>query len=200
MPLDLSTLIQYLDAVSAVAVIFGVVFVVFQLRQNAKLIEASNKQLETSNRQVEASNQQNRQQVILSTIDRFTDETFIRKRKRAPEIIKKYEAKGWSEFAGSDEDYELGGFLALFETLGFLAKKGIVDVKEIQEGMGFLVIIEWAAMEPAIEHYRKVWKRDDVYMNFKWLHDSVKKVMEKEGIDTSIPPLYATRKDLPNKN
>jgi hypothetical protein len=66
MSFDISTLVQYLDAVSAAAVIAGAVFVVLQLRQNARLIEASNKQLETANRQVEASKQQNRQQAILS--------------------------------------------------------------------------------------------------------------------------------------
>jgi hypothetical protein len=75
-----------------IAVTVGVVFLVFQLRQDAKLIEASNRQIETSNRQVEANIQQNKQQVVLSTIDRFTDEAFSRKRKKVRDIIRKHEA------------------------------------------------------------------------------------------------------------
>jgi hypothetical protein len=128
MSIALSTIIQYLDAVSALAVTLGVFFVIFQLRQNAKLIEPSNKQIETSNRQVEANLQQNLQTVILSTVDRFTDESFIRKRKKVRDIIKRYQANGWKEFLESENDYEVRGFLGLYEATGFLAKAGIINV------------------------------------------------------------------------
>jgi hypothetical protein len=39
MSVDLSTLINFLSAISSIAVILGAIFVVFQLRQNAKLIQ-----------------------------------------------------------------------------------------------------------------------------------------------------------------
>jgi len=42
-PLDLSGLIQVLSAISSIAVILGVVFIVIQLRQNAKLIDLNAK-------------------------------------------------------------------------------------------------------------------------------------------------------------
>lgn len=98
MTFDIAVLVQDLDAVSAVAVIAGVVFVVFRLRQNAKLIEASNKQIETANRQVEASIQQNRQQMILSTVDRFTDGSFNQQRKSVRDIVKKHGKKNWEGY------------------------------------------------------------------------------------------------------
>jgi len=185
---DLSPLVQDLDALSAVAVIAGVIFVVFQLRQNAKLIEASNRQIETANRQVEASIQQNRQQVILSTVDRFTDDSFNLKRKKVREIIKKYQAKNWEGFLVSEDDYEVRGFISNFESTGYLARGKIVDAKMMQEAMGYLVIYDWTALQPAVEHYRKMWKRE-VYTNFKWLYDAVMKGMEQDGIDMSTIPL-----------
>ena len=67
--LDLSGIIQVLSAVSSLAVIAGVVFVVFQLRQNRKLIEASNRQLEDLEQTGGGPRPQNRQQVLLNLAD-----------------------------------------------------------------------------------------------------------------------------------
>lgn len=136
MSIDVQTVIQYLDAVSAIAVTLGVFFVVFQLRQNGRLIEASNRQNETTNRQVEANLQQNKQHVILSTIDWFIDESFVRKRKTMREIVRRYQANGWKEFLESDDDYEIRSFVGLYDSTGYLAKNGIGDVAMIADGMG----------------------------------------------------------------
>jgi len=184
LPLDLTTLIQYLSALSSLAVTLGVIFVVFQLRQNAKLIEGSNRQIETANRQVEASIQQNRQQVILSTVDRFTDESFIHKRKKVRDIVKKYEANGWKDFLESEDDYEVKGFLGLYESTAFLARIEIVDVKLLVQGMGYLVVNDWIAIQPVLDYYRTTWQRE-TNPNFHWLYDSVKKEMESSEMNPS---------------
>ena len=192
MPIDLTTVIQYLNAVSAVAVTLGVFFVIFQLRQNARLIESSNKQIETANRQVEANLQQNQLQVILSTIDRFTDETFLRKRKKVRDIIRKHQENSWQNFSESEDDYEVRGFLGLYDSTGYLAKNRIVDIPMIAEGMGYLIIFDWEATEPAMEYYRSIWKRH-TYSNFKWLKDQVKQVLEKNNANVE------TNSDSPSK-
>jgi hypothetical protein len=184
---DISLLVQDLDALSALAVIAGVIFVIFQLRQNAKLIEASDRQIDTANRQVEASIQQNRQQVILSVVDRFTNDAFNVKRKKVREIAKKYEANNWEGYLESADDYDVRGFIAHYESTGYLARIKIVDAKMMQEAMGFGIIYDWVALEPVVEYYRKAWKRA-AYANFEWLKDAVKKGMERDGIDTSTGP------------
>ena len=122
--------------------------------------------------------------MILSTIDRFTDESFIRKRKKVRDIIKRYQANGWKEFLESDDDYEVRGFLGLYEATGFLAKAGIANVEMLAEGMGVLLISDWVAVQPAIEHYRAMWKRES-NPNFRWLAGTVKGTMEKAGIDVT---------------
>jgi hypothetical protein len=178
--IDLPTVIQYLNAVSAIAVTLGVFFVVFQLRQNARLIEASNKQIEVSNKQVEANLRQVRQEVILSIVERFTEDSFILKRKRIRDIVRKRAENGWKDFLESDDDYEVRGFLGLYDSTGYLAKNGIADVKMIADGMGFLVVYDWEAMEPVIKYYFSVWQRDS-HTNFRWLRDEVKKSMDQSG-------------------
>jgi len=96
-----------LTLLAAIATIAWAIFVVFQLRQNAKLIEGSNRQVETSNRQVEASIQQNRQQVIFSIVDRFTDESINLMRKKVREIIKEYQDNNWEGFSETDDHYHV---------------------------------------------------------------------------------------------
>ena len=191
MTFDLSVLVQELDALSAFAVIAGVIFVAFQLRQNAKLISASDQQIEMANRQVEASILQNRQQVILYTVDRFTDDAFNAKRTRAYEIVKNYRENNWIGYLESPDDYEVRGFIAHFESTGYLAKIGIVDVRMMQEAMG-VVVYDWAALDPAVKYYRETWKRQ-AYVNFEWLKDEVKKAMEHPGQDGRTAPSEVER-------
>lgn len=181
MVVDLSTVIQYLDAVSAIAVTLGVFFVIFQLRQNAKLIEASNKQIEVANKQVEASLQQSKQDVILTMIEQFTDDSFIRKRKRIRDVVRRYSENGWKDYMESDDDFEVRGFLGLYDSAGYLAKNGIADVRMLADGMGFLVKYDWEALEPVINYYVSIWKNDS-HTNFRWLHDAVEKIMDENNI------------------
>ena len=180
MALDITAVVQFLNAICALAVIAGVVFVVFQLRQNARLIEASYKQNETATKQVEASMQQNKLQVILSTMERFSNEEFDRKRKKVRDTVKKYQDKDWTEYSESEDDYLVRGFIALYDTTAYLGKMGIVEVKLIQEGMGLLVMNDWDALKSAVDHYRAVWNTKNAYANFQWLNDSVRELMKKE--------------------
>jgi hypothetical protein len=171
--LDLSGLIQVLSAISSLAVIAGVVFVVFQLRQNAKLIEASNRQLELSNRQVEASIQQNRQQVLLSLVDHFTDDTYNFRRRTVREIMRKYSGNGWKDYLESNDDFEVRALLNQYESTGFLAKSGAVDVETLREGLGLVIEYDWDVLQPAIAYYGQLFKHS-AFPNFEWLAAALK--------------------------
>ena len=82
--LDLSSITNFLSAIGSVAVIAGAIFVVFQLRQNAKLIEATM--------------HQNRSNIAFALLEKITDESFAVRRKKMHDIIKNYKAR------------QLGGF------------------------------------------------------------------------------------------
>jgi hypothetical protein len=183
--LDLSELIQVLSAMSSLAVIAGVVFVVFQLRQNAKLIEASNRQLEISNRQVEASIQQNRQQVLLSLVDRYTTDAYNFRRRTVREIIRKYSGSGWKDYLESNDDFEVRALLNQYESTGFLAKSGIVDVKTLREGLGLVIEYDWNVLQPAVVYYGDIFKRA-AFPNFEWLATALKEA-ELRAADIAGP-------------
>lgn len=159
------------------------IFVVFQLRQNARLIEASNRQIETANRQVETSIQQNKQQAILSTIERFTEESFNLRRRKVRESIRKNQENEWKTFPESEDDYMIRGFLSLYETTAYLVKAEFADVKTVAEGMGSLIEADWLALKPAVDYYRRTWKKVDAYRNFEELEKSVRSQVT-HGADT----------------
>ncbi|HEX9612751.1 MAG TPA: hypothetical protein VGA05_03970, partial [Candidatus Bathyarchaeia archaeon] len=64
---DLSFLVNDLSAISSVAIILGAVFVVFQLRQNARLIRTANFETKAN--------------ISFSVLEKLTEESFARRRK-----------------------------------------------------------------------------------------------------------------------
>ena len=73
---DLSFLVSDLSAISSLAVILGAVFVIFQLRQNARLIKAANFETKAN--------------MSFSVLEIITEESFARRRKNIHDAIKKY--------------------------------------------------------------------------------------------------------------
>jgi len=65
--IDLSWALPILGAISSIAVIAGAVFIVFQLRQNARLIQATIKE--------------NRTNSSISLLEKLTEDSFARRRK-----------------------------------------------------------------------------------------------------------------------
>ena len=66
MAVDFSQVALTLSAVSSVAVVAGAVFVVFQLRQNAKLINATIQETKAG--------------IAFSMVERIIDDSFVRRR------------------------------------------------------------------------------------------------------------------------
>jgi hypothetical protein len=163
MSVDLSGVVQGLNAVSSIAVIAGVGFVVFQLRQNKKLIEVSNKQ-------VEANLLQAKSDIALGIVERFTDDSFTTKRKTMRDIIKKYGATKWEGFDESTDDFELRAFGSYYDFVAYFAKQGIVELRTLQEVLGHRIVFDWDAFSPAADHYRGgSFKRQYIFLNWEWL-------------------------------
>lgn len=172
-PAEFSDFVQVLNALSSVVVMLGVLFVVLQLRQNARLIE-------TSNKQVHASIEQNRSNVAFSIVERFTEDSFTVRRKTIRDIVKKYEANKWEGFPETSEDYEVRAFGSYYEFTAYLAKTGIVDLKTLQDVLGHRVTFDWDAFSPVVEYYRESWGKKYIFTNFQWLADATRKYMEKK--------------------
>ncbi len=170
---SLSDLVQFLNAVSAVAVLLGVVFVVFQLRQNGRLIDASN-------RQVLASIQQNKSNVAFGILERFTSDSFTVRRKTVRDIVRKYTANKWLGFLETSDDFEVRAFGSYYEFSAYLARTKIIDLELLQDVLGHRLTFDWDAFSPAAEYYRKTWGVKYIFTNFEWLAKLTRGYLEKK--------------------
>jgi len=159
---ELADFVQVLNAISAVAVLLGVVFVVFQLRQNARLIKASNEQ-------VQASILQNKSSVATSVVERFTDDSFTVRRKTVRDIMRKYQDVNWEGLVESAEDFEVRAFGSYYEFTAYLAREGIIDIHLVQNVLGHRVTFDWEVFAPVAHYYRKNWGKKYIFANFEWL-------------------------------
>lgn len=161
---DLTTFIQFLSAASTIAVILGVPFILLQLRQNALI-------LQTSNRQVEVMIHQTRSQVFLSIAQRLSDREYVFRRKLVRDLVTQYAAKDWEGFLDSNDAFEIRAFAATYEASATMARIGMIDEGTLQRALGYWVVSDWRAIEPAVRQLERSWGVP-AYPNFRWLAES----------------------------
>jgi hypothetical protein len=176
MSVDLSTLINFLSAISSIAVILGAIFVVFQLRQNAKLIQLTIRE--------------NRSNIALALLEKITDESFPVRRKKMHDVVRAAGANDWREFDGSLDDYEARNFAYIYELIGQLTRDGTVDITMIRNALQYLVVFDWDAFAPLSKHLMDVYKLNaNPWGNFEWLADETRKYMaQKQQASTGGKP------------
>ncbi len=170
----LSDVVTLLGASSSIAVILGAIFIVLQMRQNAKLIEATLKE--------------NRANVAISLLERITDESFPRRRKRMFDIIAKFKATNWADAFESEEDLEVRNFAYLYELIGLMVENGLVDLELVLDTLQYLVVRDWQVFEP---HAKFVTSKYQVPFNawgrFRWLAEQATIHLEKEHAAGAVP-------------
>jgi hypothetical protein len=163
--LDLSSVIAFLSSVSSIAVIAGAVFIVFQLRQNAKLIEATIFE--------------NKSNIGFSVLEKITDESFARRRKEMYEAVKKYAGNNWKDFDDSLDDFQVRNFAYVYELIGQLAREKIIDLDMVVNALQYLVIVDWQTFSPLCKHLlERYGLAVNPRQNFQWLADESKKRMD----------------------
>ena len=167
---ELADIVLVLNAISAIAVLLGLVFVVFQLRQNARLIKASNEQ-------VQASILQNKSSVATSVVERFTDDSFTVRRKTVRDIIRKYGVSNWEGYSDSAEDFEVRAFGSYYEFTAYLAREGIIDMQLVQRVLGHRITFDWDVFAPVAEYLRKTQGKKYIFANFEWLAKQTEKYL-----------------------
>ena len=143
--MNLSSLIQVLSAISSIAVILGVVFIVVQLRQNTKLIDLNTKLTDATFQEVKSN-------ISFELLEKLTDESFPRRRSFMCHTIKKYQTSNWEGFDDSPDDFEVRNFAFMYDLFGQLAKEGLIDIGTLAKTFKFLVALDWQAFEPASKH------------------------------------------------
>ena len=165
MSLDLSQITLFLSAVSSLAVVAGAVFVVFQLRQNAKLINATN--------------HSNKAAIAFSLLERIIDDSFVRRRKTVYDTIEKYGAKNWEGFMGTLEDLEARNYAYMFELFGQLVRDNIIDKEMAMKSLKYIIVTDWKTMEPMIKYLNAQFKvRINPWGNFEWLANETERYLK----------------------
>lgn len=125
--------------------IAGAVFVVFQLRQNAKQIKQHEKTLE-------AMSAANRSNDAFQLIGKVIDPSFPGRRHRLYEVSKKYSGGDWAGFDRSLDDFEVRNFANIYEQMGLLVKKGVIDLQDVMDALSAQPMADWFAFQPIRKH------------------------------------------------
>ena len=156
--------------------ILGVVFIVVQLRQNAKLIDLNTKLTDATFRQVKSN-------VSFELLEKLTEESFARRRSFMWQTVKKYQASNWEGFDDSLDDFEVRNFAYMYDLFGQLAKEGLIDLETLAKTFKYLVALDWEAFEPASKHIMKRYnlKENEIFSNFEWLANETEKILKRKG-------------------
>ena len=173
---------SFLKTISSIAVIAGTVFVVLQLRVNAKQVRSRN---------------------AFDLIGKVVDPSFPVRRHLLYKVSEKHTGGDWTGFDRSLEDFEVRNFANIYEQLGLLVKKGVVELQDVMEALSAQPMADWLAFQPIRKHIMEEAGRafpalatsqagtDSIYWpNFKWLAEENGKWVRQRtstGADARTP-------------
>jgi hypothetical protein len=173
---SVSDVVTWLAAVSSLAVIVGVGFVVLQLRQNARLLEATLRQ--------------QRSDVTLSILERITDESFPRRREHMHRVLKQFAESDWKGAFETPDDFEVRNFAHIYDLIGVMAKHGFIDLDLLADVLQGVVIRDWSVFKPHVERMRRDYGFYGAYTNFEWLAGEIQRRIGFVPVP-SVPPTGA---------
>lgn len=172
--------------ISSLTVIVGAVFVIFQLRIAAKDVTSSN---------------------AFELIGKVIDPSFPGRRHRLYEVSARHADGDWTGFDRSIDDFEVRNFANIYEQLGLLVKKGVIDLPDVMAAMSAQVIADWNTFMPIRTHIVTESARlfpalaidrpgiDEIYWpNFMWLAEENGKWVQARlsaGAETTSLPTAA---------
>jgi hypothetical protein len=156
-----------LRAVGAIAVIAGTILVVLQLRVNAKNVRSRN---------------------AFDLIAKVIDPSFPRRRHLLYEVAARHADGNWEGFDRSLEDFEVRNFANIYEQLGLLVRRGVVDLEDVLDALSAQPLGDWITFEPTRAHIMQEASTafpvlannepglEAIYWpNFKWLAEESRK-------------------------
>ena len=167
--------------IGAIAVIAGTILVVLQLRVNAKNVMSRN---------------------AFDLVAKVIDPSFPRRRHLLYEVAEKHTGGDWTGFDRSLQDFEVRNFANIYEQLGLLARRGVVDLQDVLEALSAQPMADWNTFEPIRTHIMQEASKafpalaenqpalDAIYWpNFRWLAaESRKWTLQRASAGTgSIP-------------
>jgi uncharacterized membrane protein YqaE (UPF0057 family) len=171
--LDLSSLYNDVSFLSSIAIILGAIFVVFEIRDNKKLVEASAEQARSAARQAELTTQQLAQNTELAHMDlvmRIYEFANTAEFQSAWLTVLSIKIQSFEEFEKLSKSDQISIYqvAALFESLGVLVDRGLVKPDVIDDM--FLTALAWNTLLPFIKGMRERYGEDQSYIFFEKLY------------------------------
>ena len=129
--LFMTNLESFLRTISPIAVIAGTILVVLQLRLNAKQARSRN---------------------AFDLISKVIDPSFPVRRHLLYEVAVKHAGGNWTGFDRSLEDFEVRNFANIYEQLGLLVRKGVVDLVDVLDALSAQPVADWDTFQPIRRH------------------------------------------------
>src|SRR3954467_2999631 len=120
-----------LRTIGAFAVIAGTILVILQLRVNAKNVKSRN---------------------AFDLITKVIDPSFAQRRHRLYEVAEKHADGDWAGFDRSLQDFEVRNFANIYEQLGLLARRGVVDLPDVLDALSAQPMADWNTFDPIRTH------------------------------------------------
>jgi hypothetical protein len=172
--IDLSAVSSDATLLASVAIILGTVFVVIEMRDNKRLVEASFKQANTAALQLE----QNHELATVDLITKIYDFANSLEVQRSWLTVVNTKMSSYEEFENLSKEDQLAfhQIASLFESIGLLVEKGFVKV-ELADDM-FAVRLAWQRLEPFVNGMREKYKSEDYYF---WMEKLYKRLLAAPG-------------------
>jgi hypothetical protein len=161
---------------SSVAIILGAVFVVLQLRDDRKLIQASVQQADSSREQARLTTEQLKQNYELATVDLITgiyDFANSLQVQSSWLTVLKTRLSAPNDFDNQTEAVQLAylQMASLFESIGLLVERNYVK-SELIDDM-FATQQAWESLKPFVMWMRNKYQAEDYYFFFEKLHNKL---------------------------
>jgi hypothetical protein len=121
-------------------------------------------------------------------IGKVVDPSFPSRRHRLYEVSKKHSGGDWAGFDQSLDDFEVRNFANIYEQMGLLVKKGVIDLQDVLDAVSAQPMADWYVFQPIRKHIMEEAGKwipslatnqaglDATYWpNFKWLAEEAEK-------------------------
>jgi Domain of unknown function (DUF4760) len=157
---------------ASLAIILGTAFVVIEMRDNKRLVEATLKQANTSAEQLK----QNHELATVDLITKIYDFANSLEVQRSWFTVLNTKVSSFQEFEKLPEETRLAfqQIASLFESVGLLVEKGYVNEGLVNDM--FATQLAWKALEPFIQGMRTKFPSEEYFYWMEKLHERLLKL------------------------
>jgi len=164
--IDINSLSSDTTLLASVAIILGTVFVVIEMKDNRRMVEATLKQANTAALQLKQNYELSTVDLVTSIYEFANSMEFQRSWQTVLEAsVTSYE--GFEELA-EEQRLAFAQVASCFESIGLLVEKDYVK-QELVDDM-FAIRLAWGKLEPFIMGMRERHKAEDYYFWFEKLY------------------------------